>query len=77
MPTEKKLGSARMGDAIGANVNKTGRQCKPSAAQAYKSGVSTGGGMIDFPTGNMPEPCEAYFDMAAGKTDGRGRTGPR
>ena len=71
--------SARMGDAIGANVNRTGaHNCKASTTSAYKSGVSTGKGSIDFVTSNAPEPCVDYFDKAkAAVNDGRSRTKPR
>lgn len=65
-----------MGDAIGMNVNKTGRQCKPGAGGAYKSGVSTGKGSIDFPTGNRPDPCVDDFERAKAD-DGRQRKNPR
>ena len=67
-----------MGDAIGANVNKTGKQSRAGANSGYKSGVSTGGGAINFPTGNKPDPNPSYFDEAkAAVNDGRSRLTPR
>jgi hypothetical protein len=68
--------SARMGDAIGMNVNKTGRQSRAGEGTGYKSGVSTGKGAINFPTQNRPDPNPSYFDMAKAD-DGRQRKTPR
>ena len=71
--------SARMGDAIGVNVNRNGRGGgRMGDSLAYKSGVSTGKGKLTFDQGCANPPDPSFFDKAnQAANDGRSRKNPR